>query len=349
MPHHNAHHHVLSQQSRSAGPASAKRLLAGHREPRPSPPSAPVPTDHRPVSSPLRVADLFAGIGGFHLAARRIAARVVFAAENNSLARRTYAANFAAVSPELFARDRFAGDVRDIDAASMPDFDVLCAGFPCQPFSEAGRRRGFDDPRGTLFFEIARILWEKRPAAFFLENVRGLLTHDGGRTMRVIEEVLTKDLGYSFQYRIVRACDFGLPQLRPRVFMVGFADPRIGFEFPPPTALTMSMDDVFGGVCDRRIGYTLLASGGGKAHGVKRSWDAYLVDGQLRRVGPTEGLRMQGFPPDFQLPESYREAMKQLGNSVAVPAVTATLAAIADSLRRAEHEASAVSVGGARS
>jgi DNA (cytosine-5)-methyltransferase 1 len=305
--------------------------------------------DQRPGSG-LRVADLFAGIGGFHLAFHRIGARVVFAAENNPAARRTYEANFTSVSPELFSSSQFPTDIRDVGPASMPDFDVLCAGFPCQPFSEAGCRRGFDDPRGTLFFEVARILQAKRPAAFFLENVRGLLTHDAGRTMQVISRTLTRRLGYSLHTRVVRACDFGLAQLRPRVFMVGFADAATPFAFPEPIPLTSSMDDVFGGHCDRQVGYTVLASGGGKAHGTTRAWDAYLVDGQLRRVGPAEALRMQGFAADFQLPASAREAMKQLGNSVAVPAVQATAAAIAASL--AQHAASSMATaadsGGSR-
>lgn len=259
----------------------------------------------------------------------------MFAAEIDKAARATYAANFPAVEA-LEAAGTFQSDVSAIDVDDMPDFDVLCAGFPCQPFSDAGMRRGFDDSRGKGFFDLARILQAKHPAAFFLENVRGLLTHDKGRTIRVIDRLLTEELGYSLQRQVVWACDFGLPQLRPRVFMVGFREPDTPFEFPEPIPLTRTMDDIFGGRCDRRIGFTILASGRGKPYGIKRAWDAYLVDGEVRRIGVREALQMQGFPATFTLPDSDRTAMRLLGNSVAVPAVQATATAIARSLAQTE-------------
>lgn len=278
------------------------------------------------------MADLFAGIGGFHLAFNHVGAQVVFAAENDPVARRTYEANFRSASPELFGAGNFAGDIRAVDASLVPDFDVLCAGFPCQPFSEAGNRRGFADDRGQLFFEVVRLLAAKRPAAFCLENVRGLQTLQGGRTLDTIRRALTEELGYSFHLQVVRACDFGLPQLRPRLFMVGFREPGTPFRFPDPVPLRLSMDDVFGGRCDRAVGYTVLASGWGKPYGVKRAWDAYLVDGQLRRVGVREARLMQGFPAGFVLPDSPTQAMRLLGNAVALPVAAAVAKEIARSL-----------------
>jgi DNA (cytosine-5)-methyltransferase 1 len=211
---------------------------------------------------------------------------------------------------------------------------VLCAGFPCQPFSLAGSKRGFADPRGSLFFEIVRVLDAKRPAAFFLDNVRGLQSHDKRRTLEVIRRCLTEDLGYSFHVQVVRACDFGLPQLRQRLFMVGFREPRTAFGFPEPIPLTITMDDIMGGRCDRRIGYTIMASGRGQSLEPRRcrAWDAYLVDGQLRRLTPRQARIMQGFPASFVLPESVPQTMKQLGNSVAIPAVEATARQIVRSL-----------------
>ncbi|MDD4202369.1 MAG: DNA cytosine methyltransferase, partial [Candidatus Omnitrophica bacterium] len=172
----------------------------------------------------LRIIDLFAGIGGFHLAFHNVGAKCVFASEIDKYARKTYEHNFKKMSPDLFKDNMFKGDIQDIDLNEIPDFDILCAGFPCQPFSQIGYRRGFQEKqanRGNMFLEIVKILDAKRPKAFFLENVRHLLKHDGGRTFNIIKKTL-EGLGYSFKYKIVKASDYGLPQHRPRLFMVGF-------------------------------------------------------------------------------------------------------------------------------
>lgn len=281
---------------------------------------------------PLRVADFFAGIGGFHLAFDGAGARTVFAAENDRHARITYEANFQPSNPELFESGNFASDVTTFDPQTMPDFDVLTAGFPCQPFSITGKRQGFKDARGTMFFEIARILAAKRPAAFFLENVQGLKSHDGGRTLATITSILTEDLGYSFHQKVIRACDFGLPQLRPRLFMVGFCDPTTPFEWPEPIPLQFTLSELLGGTVNREIAYTLLASGRYKPFGTSRAWDAYLVDGKLHRLTIEEVRALQGFPDDFLLPVSMTQAYKQRGNAVAVPAVEAVASEIVSSL-----------------
>lgn len=207
---------------------------------------------------------------------------------------------------------------------SIPDFDIITGGFPCQPFSQAGLKKGFNEARGTLFFDVANIIKEKQPSVFFLENVRGLLTHDGGRTFATIRRILTEDLGYSFYHKVIKASDYGVPQHRPRLFMVGFKDKSIKFEFPEPIKLAMTMDDVFEGKVNKVIGYTLRVGGRGSGIGDRRNWDTYIVDGEVRRLSPKEGLRMQGFPDDFEFPVSETQAMKQLGNSVAVPAIQAT-------------------------
>src|SRR5690554_982067 len=125
--------------------------------------------------------DLFAGIGGFHIALHNIGGECVFASEWDEAARNTYEVNFKKISPELFENDMFAGDITLVDPETIPDHDILCAGFPCQPFSQAGHKLGFEDTRGTLFFNIAEILKVKKPKAFFLENVRGLFNHDKGK------------------------------------------------------------------------------------------------------------------------------------------------------------------------
>ena len=265
--------------------------------------------------------DLFAGIGGFHLAFHNLGAECVFASEWNQHARTTYEHNFKAISPNLFKSGNFVGDITEVDKASIPDFDILTGGFPCQPFSQAGHKLGFDDTRGTLFFDIAQIIKVKQPKAYFLENVRNLYSHNDGKTFETIKNVLTEDLGYSFHHAIVRASDHGLPQHRPRLFMVGFKDTETPFEFPTKRPLAFDMSDVMKGDVDREIGFTLRV--GGKASGVhdRRNWDGYIVNGEERRLTPDEGKMMQGFPSNFEFPVSKTEAMKQLGNSVAVWAI----------------------------
>jgi DNA (cytosine-5)-methyltransferase 1 len=265
--------------------------------------------------------DLFAGIGGFHIALHNLGAECVFASEWDEAARKTYEENLNKVSPKLFKSGNFAGDITQVDKASIPDFDILCGGFPCQPFSQAGHKLGFDDTRGTLFFEIAEIIRIKQPKAFFLENVRGLFKHDNGKTFEVIRRTLTEDLGYSLHYSIVKASEHGLPQHRPRLFMVGFKDPSTPFLFPEKRELAYTMSDVMKGKVDREIGFTLRVGGGSSPIEDRRNWDGYIVDGLLRRISPEEGKKLQGFPDDFVFPVSRREAMKQLGNSVAINAI----------------------------
>jgi DNA (cytosine-5)-methyltransferase 1 len=282
----------------------------------------------------LTFIDLFAGIGGFHLALHNVGAECVFASEWDEAARLTYETNISKISPKLFSNGNFAGDITVVDKKSIPDFDILCAGFPCQPFSQAGFKKGFADIRGTLFFDIAEIIRIKKPKAFFLENVRGLYSHDEGRTFETIKRTLTEDLGYSFHHAIVKASEHGLPQHRPRLFMVGFKDPQTEFVFPEKRKLKFTMSDVMKGEVDREIGYTLRVGGKRSPIDDRRNWDGYIVDGEVRRLTPDEGKKMQGFPASFKFPVSDSEALKQLGNSVAVTAIQDYAEAIVQSLRK---------------
>ena len=278
--------------------------------------------------------DLFAGIGGFHLAFHKVGAECVFASEWDEAARLTYEINFAKISPKLFKNRNFAGDITTVNKKNIPDFDILCAGFPCQPFSQAGFKKGFSDIRGTLFFDIAEIIRIKQPKAFFLENVRGLYSHDEGRTFETIKKTLSEELGYSFHHAIVKASDHGLPQHRPRLFMVGFKDSDAEFEFPKTRKLKFTMSDVMKGEVDREIGYTLRVGGKRSPIDDRRNWDGYIVDGEIRRLTPSEGKKMQGFPASFKFPVSDSEALKQLGNSVAVTAIQDYAAAIVETLEK---------------
>ena len=185
--------------------------------------------------------DLFAGIGGFHQAMHYAGGRCVFACEWNKYARESYEANYKAISPNVFANDNqyFGSDINEVDPAQIPNFDVCCAGFPCQPFSIAGHRLGFEDTRGTLFFNIANIVKQKiesgnPPKVLLLENVKGLKSHEKGKTLEVILNTLT-DLGYSYSVEVLNAKYFGVPQNRERLFIVAWYKDLIAcdnFKFP---------------------------------------------------------------------------------------------------------------------
>lgn len=286
----------------------------------------------------MKFIDLFAGIGGFHIAFHNVGGECVFASEWDKEARKTYDFNLRKISPNLFNSGNYAWDVTNVNPKDIPNFDILCAGFPCQPFSQAGFKKGFNETRGTLFFDIVNIIKEKKPQAFFLENVRGLLKHDDGKTFATIKRILEKELGYSFFHKIVKASDFGLPQHRPRLFMVGFKDKNIDFKFPNPISLNKTMSDIWWGECPKKIGYTLRVGGRWSSINDRRNWDSYLVNGEVKRLGVTEGKKMQGFPVDFHFPVSNTQAMKQLGNSVAIPAIQAVAKQILYYLNNKKNE-----------
>ena len=278
--------------------------------------------------------DLFAGIGGFHLGLTSNGMECVFTSEIDDYARKTYILNFKdefLKNPTLFAKN-----IWDVNFKDIPDFDILCGGFPCQPFSQAGHKKGFKDNRnGNLFFSIEEILKIKKPSAFFLENVRHLKNHDNGKTFKAIYSSI-QNLGYTFDYKIIKASEFGLPQHRPRIYMVGFYKPRIKkmfhnmpFNFPKEIPLKKTMSDILNGHVtrglnskeERKIGFTLRVGGGRSPIDDRRNWDGYVVDGKVIRLLPDQGLEMMGFPKSFKFPVSNNQAMKQLGNSVAVNVV----------------------------
>lgn len=180
--------------------------------------------------------DLFAGLGGFRLALESLGAKCVYSSEWDNSVREVYTENFKDI-PE--------GDITKIDENSIPDHDILCAGFPCQAFSISGKRRGFEDTRGTLFFDVARIVKAKKPKVVFLENVKGLLSHDKGKTFTTIKDILENDLGYKLFYKVLNACDYGIPQHRERIYIVCFRkDLEIeNFKFPKPVKLKLHVED----------------------------------------------------------------------------------------------------------
>lgn len=296
--------------------------------------------------------DLFAGIGGMRIAFDRAGGHCVYSSEWNKYSQQTYFANFGE-QPE--------GDITLVKAEDIPDHDILVAGFPCQPFSIAGvskknslgRETGFQDKtQGTLFFDVCRILQEKRPRAFMLENVKNLCSHDKGRTFKIIKESLD-ELDYSVFYQILDGQNF-VPQHRERIIIVGFDKKEFGdhinfaFNITPVTPKPV-MKDILEKEVDSK--YTLSdklweylknyakkhkEAGNGFGYGIapldgiSRTISArYYKDGSEiliaqensnpRRLTPRECARLQGFPDEFKIPVSDTQAYKQFGNSVVVP------------------------------
>lgn len=304
------------------------------------------------IDAPFTFIDLFAGIGGMRLAFEEAGGHCVYSSEWNKYSQQTYFANFGE-QPE--------GDITQVEASSIPDHDILVAGFPCQPFSIAGvskkqslgRATGFEDKtQGTLFFDVCRILKEKRPKAFMLENVKNLCSHDRGRTFKVILESLN-ELNYEVFYQVIDGQNF-VPQHRERILIVGFDRNRYGsnvqFDFDiVPVAPKPVIRDILEAEVD--VKYTLSdklwaylqnyaakhkAAGNGFGYGiapldgVSRTLSArYYKDGSEilidqcnanpRKLTPRECARLQGFPDTFKIPVSDTQAYKQFGNSVVVP------------------------------
>ena len=294
--------------------------------------------------------DLFAGLGGFHLALESLGAKCVYANEWDTHAQEVYKSNFNIV-PE--------GDITKIDASTIPDHDILCAGFPCQAFSISGKRLGFQDSRGTLFFDVARIVREKKPKVVFMENVKNFAAHDDGKTIAVVKATM-EELGYTFDYRVLNAVDYGIPQKRERVYMVCFRNDidKTNFMFPKPFELTKHVEDFLledeslvqhlyverddtyyspkeseeysnkairlgivnkGGQGERiystkGIAITFSAYGGG----VFAKTGGYLVNGRPRKLHPRECARLMGFPDSYKLSPKDSQSYKQFGNSIVV-------------------------------
>lgn len=179
--------------------------------------------------------DLFAGLGGFRLALESLGAECIYSSEWDEPVRKVYSDNFDEI-PD--------GDITQVDEKNVPDHDILCAGFPCQAFSISGKQHGFEDSRGTLFFDVARIVKEKQPKVVFMENVKNFASHDGGKTLEVVRATM-EDLGYTFFYKVLSAVDFGIPQKRERIYMVCFRNDLnvASFNYPKPFELQKHVED----------------------------------------------------------------------------------------------------------
>lgn len=299
---------------------------------------------HDSASPKFTFVDLFAGIGGIRIPFTELGGKCVFSSEWDKAAQISYSYNFGEVP---------FGDITKINSDSIPKHDVLLAGFPCQAFSIIGKMKGFADTRGTMFFEVARILQHHQPKAILLENVKQLVSHDGGKTFKVILDTLA-ELGYSVKWKILNALDFGLPQKRERVIIVGFksaaACEQFNFDFEPIAYnLASVLED------DKNVDSLLFASDmildkrrkrvEGKNVFYPSVWHEnksgnisilpyacalrtgasynYLLINGYRRPSSRELLRFQGFPEKFKIEVSHQEIRRQTGNSVAVPMIRA--------------------------
>lgn len=310
-----------------------------------------VPFEDKKKNPDFTFIDLFAGIGGIRIPFQELGGKCVFTSEWDKFAQKTYRVNFG---------EEPQGDITKIEAKDIPDFDVLLGGFPCQPFSQAGLKKGFSDTRGTLFFEIERIIQEKRPKAFLLENVKQLRGHDKGRTLKVILEHIDA-LNYYVKAEVLRAGDFGVPQNRERIYIVGISKDYYDlpddydFEFPTPTYEKTRLGDILERNVDDKytisdalwdghqrrkkehqekgngFGYSLFNDESEYANTISARYykdgSEILIDQgegkNPRKLTPRECARLQGFPEEFIITVSDTQAYKQFGNSVAVPVVRA--------------------------
>lgn len=300
----------------------------------------------------LRVCSLFSGIGGIDLGFIQAGFQIVWANEIDKDAAKTYKYNFG--TERLVEKD-----IGSVCTDDIPDFDVLVAGFPCQPFSVLGKQKGFDDPRGQLFFEITRIVRAKQPQVVFLENVANLLEHDDGKTFLAVYNALVP-YGYTLKYRVIDAIDYGnVPQHRTRIFIVAFLDMEMceRFAFPKPIKRTRKLNDVLYRAQKHDPMYYLDAQNVSEELITKFAADKFALcqyresnrgysihrvcptlvasmgdhperipviqdDYGIRRITPYECLALQGFPSDFRFPNiSVSNAYRQCGNSVVVPVI----------------------------
>ncbi|MGI9055698.1 MAG: DNA cytosine methyltransferase [Pyrinomonadaceae bacterium] len=293
------------------------------------------------VNERYKIIDLFAGIGGMRLGFEARDCKNVFTSEWDKSAQKMYQANFGEIP---------FGDINGIAPQDIPDHNILLAGFPCQPFSIAGKGLGFADTRGTLFFNIESIIEAKKPKAFLLENVKRLTTHDKGQTFAVILEKL-KNLDYTVYYKVLNSLEFGLPQKRERIYIVGFDKP-IQFKFPKPFGYYKPLSEFLDqdenvpkeyfvsekiksnrmrmvkgnppipSVWHQNIGGNISALPYSCALRAGGSYNYLLVNG-IRRLTGREMLRLQGFPEDFIINIPYSQVRKVAGNAVSVPVIKA--------------------------
>jgi DNA (cytosine-5)-methyltransferase 1 len=256
----------------------------------------------------MKFVDLCCGIGSFHYSFKKQEWECVMACDINKSARTTYLKNYN-IEPY--------GDLYDIDMKSIPAFDILCAGFPCQPFSNAGFHKGFEDTRGILFFEIMKWVQYHNPKFVILENVSAIISHDSGNTLKTIYSMLEK-AGYKVSHKILKCSDYGIPQMRKRVFIVASkctTNPEEILsvdEYKSSTTLSSYLGQNFA----KDVAYTIRCGGRRSPILDKHNWDGYFVDGKEYRLTIDDALKLQGYDSSFVLCGSEADKWKQLGNTI---------------------------------
>ena len=258
----------------------------------------------------MRYIDICCGMGSFTYSLRRLGFECVMACDTCPTARENFERNFG-IAPH--------GDIKEIEAQTIPNHDVLCAGLPCQSFSRAGRHLGFLDSRGTLFFHVLRIIQTKNPSYLLLENVPSLMTHNGGRTFEAIRAKL-ENAGYEVEYDIVNCADYGLPQARKRLIIVAYLT-SISHELKKPILslseyqCRVTLSEKFGRPFHRKFAYTIRC--GGRKSGIddRHNWDSYRVGGEVIVLSMEEAQRLQGFD-EYCMVGSITQRWKLLGNTI---------------------------------
>jgi len=265
-----------------------------------------------PTMEPIKFIDLFCGIGSFHNSFQKQGWECAMACDIDAAVRETYNTNYG-IMP--------LGDILEIDPSDIPPYDILCAGAPCQTWSQIGQRKGFDDKRGTLFFSIMKFVNYHRPSIIILENVQGLLTHSGGKPFEEIKCNI-QSAGYVVTYKVIKCSDYGLPQMRKRLFVIGVRadielvnhiDKLLDLnEYQNETTLTALLGKNF----EKSVAYTIRCGGKNSPINDKHNWDGYMVDGEEYRLTKEDCLKIQGFNPDFKLCGKNKDHWKQLGNTI---------------------------------
>ncbi|MEI7611161.1 MAG: DNA (cytosine-5-)-methyltransferase, partial [Rhodospirillaceae bacterium] len=285
----------------------------------------------------LTMGDLCSGIGGFSFVGARLGIETSFAADNKELARIWFETNHHNRHPEMFKQGRFYKDLTEIDLKQLPHVDIVTAGFPCQPFSQMGKRLGRKDPRGTIIYSIADIISATKPSAIILENSDALLSDEKGQTLADIKLMFSK-IGYQLRSVVLDAADFGAVAQRRRLYLIGFRGKgsQKRFRLPKPIKRQLKMSDIVGGSCNVDVGLTVRASGLRGQSGESHNHDAYIINGAERHLTGGEARRCMGYPDDFRIPERRVDAYELLGNTVSVPLIYALMREVVTHIRRLE-------------
>jgi len=265
-----------------------------------------------PPLGKIKFIDLFCGIGSFHYSFQKLGWECVMACDIDKAAKETYSENYGMTPLD---------DITEIDPKTVPDYDILCAGFPCQPFSQCGQHKGFDDKRGTMFFHIMKFVEHHAPPIIVLENVQGLLNHDGGKTFDRIKGDL-ETANYTVVYKVITCSDYGLPQMRKRLIIVGVRNDTALIkhvnnllEFDEYRR-EVTLSDLLGRNFEKKVAYTIRCGGKNSPINDKHNWDGYIVDGAEYRLTIEDCLKIQGFGVDFKLRGRVKDQWKQLGNTI---------------------------------